>query len=67
MNRSILRVICVSVDAGAAANVGGPVHIDHKTFDVPATPELVKWLEVNPRSYISRSIQGVELITQEDA
>jgi hypothetical protein len=60
----ILRIICVSVDCNAAAHVGGPVKVTHKTFDISAPPELVAWINAGG-GYLDRSIQGVEVIEQE--
>jgi hypothetical protein len=61
-----LRIICVEVDAGAAANVGGPVHIRRHTFDVPCTEALTNYLNA-VNQWVDRSIEGVEVITAEVA
>lgn len=60
-----LRIIGVSVDAGAATHVGGPVHIQHATFDVPCPTDLEFWFQHGGREH-QRSIQGVELLFDRD-
>lgn len=39
----MIRLIFVQVNSGEAANVGGPVSVEHKTFDVDL-PVVEKWL-----------------------
>ena len=56
-----LRLVCLSVDCGDAAHVGGPVHQRFKTFDLECPAELVTWLTENRSSYETRTITGVEL------
>lgn len=58
---SYLRIICVEADTGAAANVGGPVHVRRHTFDVPCTKELESYLKA-ANQWVDRSIEGVEII-----
>jgi hypothetical protein len=48
------------VDAGTAINVGGPVHVDHKTFEIHCPPELEFWLMHGKGR--EKSIQGVEIM-----
>lgn len=59
-----IRIIVTTTDAGAAANVGGPVHVTHKTFDVQA-PEVEAFMAEEMRSFQYRCIVGVEVIPQE--
>lgn len=61
-----LRIIVRTVDCAAAANVGGPVAVDHKTFVVDL-PELEAYLRApNPRTmaYATREVTGIELLEQ---
>lgn len=62
----MIRVIVTTVNAGAAANVGGPVHVQHKTFDVSA-PALEAFMSEKLGSYTERSIAGVEVIEGDPA
>jgi len=55
----MIRIIVVTTDYGDAANVGGPVHVDYRTFEVEA-PEVEQYLNSGPKSYGGRSIVGVE-------
>lgn len=57
-----LRIIVTTTDA--AANVGGPVHVTHKTFDVQA-PEVEAFMAEKMGSLEYRCIVGVEVIPQE--
>lgn len=60
----MLRIICVQSNYGAAANVGGPVCVTHKTFLVDC-PEVESWLSTpksENRTYEDRSIVGVEVV-----
>lgn len=61
-----LRVVCVSVDFGLAANIGGPVQQHFKTFDIdcPDVLALEQWLSAHDgtKDCISRSIVGVEIV-----
>ena len=60
----MIRVIVRTADANMAANVGGPVHVYHRTFDLEA-PELEEYLrEPNKLEalYIDRAAIGVEVI-----
>ena len=59
---TILRVIVTTNDHALAANVGGPVEITHRTFDVLAPSELVSFLEAAKNDqYSARWISGVEV------
>lgn len=63
----MIRLICTEVDAGAAANVGGPVNVYHKTFDAEL-PELEAWLREPKKmswSYTDRMFTGIELLPPE--
>lgn len=69
----MLRIICVENDYGAAANIGGPVDISHKTFDVECAA-VEEWLQARrlPKgspgpSYANRSIAGVEVLPPAEA
>ena len=55
--------ICVTVaDAGMAANVGGPVQVTMRTFDVE-NAELESLLNIgNSSGYIQAHISGAEVI-----
>lgn len=58
----MIRVIVTIADAGMAANVGGPVEVSARTFDVSA-PELEAFLRVPPHEkYTSRFVSGVEIL-----
>jgi hypothetical protein len=61
-----LRIICCESDSGDAAHVGGPVHITHKTFDVPCPTELETWIvERDSRgAYHHLDILGIEVLRQ---
>lgn len=60
-----IRIIAVEHNYGAAANVGGPSHVTHKTFDVEA-PELEAFLKPRPGdSYSERSVVGVEVLKEQ--
>jgi hypothetical protein len=56
----MIRLICFEADAGMAANVGGPVRITRKTFDIEA-PEMEAWLR-EEGSYINRGFEGIEVL-----
>ena len=58
---STIRIICQEIDCGSAANVGGPVVVINKTFDVAATLELSEWLNKKPSIYHNRTVTGVEI------
>ena len=70
----MIRIICTETDFGDAANIGGPVIVRHKTFDIDA-PEVEEWLRFPAEElkrlraaypsnniWISRFTHGVELI-----
>ena len=56
-----LRIVCVDVDHGRAANVGGPVMTFPKTFDMDAPEELKRWLDYG-RQWHDRFIEHVEIL-----
>jgi hypothetical protein len=56
----VIRIIVRSSDCGAAANVGGPVYTDYRTFDVDI-PELEEFLR-EQRTYLVREVVGVEVL-----
>jgi hypothetical protein len=60
----MLRIICVAVEYGRAANVGGPPHTEHKTFEVDA-PAVEAWLR-EKGGWQDRSVVGIE-VTPEPA
>lgn len=60
-----IRIIVTTTDAGAAAHVGGPVHVTHKTFDIEA-PEVEAFMAEQMHSYQYRCIAGVEVIQPKD-
>ncbi len=62
----MLRIIITTTDCGAAANVGGPVIVRHKTFDVPA-PEVEAFLNAQKKgTYVDSFISGVEVRVQSE-
>lgn len=56
-----IRVIVQTSDANMAANVGGHVAQEFKTFIVHA-PFLVRFLSEKTNSLVNRSVIGIELI-----
>lgn len=56
----MLRIIICQTDCAAAANVGGPVEIEYRTFDIEA-PEVEAYLRAEVGSYARRQIVGTEL------
>lgn len=62
----MIRLIARSADRGAAANVGGPVDTEYKTFDVDL-PEVEAWLLKNSGKYLWSEIVGAEIIKKEGA
>lgn len=63
----MIRIVCVEVDAGAAACVGGPVHTRYRTFDVDV-PALEAWLREPKQqkwTYVERNTHGIELLDAE--
>ena len=59
----MIRLICSETDAGMAANVGGPVTVNHKTFDVEL-PEVEVWLTAK-LPYAERRFVGIEILFDE--
>ena len=60
----MLRIIVTTADCSAAANVGGPVNVTHKTFDV-AAPEVESFLNEKLGTYFHRMVCGVEILQAE--
>lgn len=60
----MLRIIVTTADCSAAANVGGPVNVTHKTFDV-AAPEIESFLNEKLGTYVHRTVCGVEILQAE--
>jgi hypothetical protein len=60
----MIRIVVQEAEAGMAANVGGPVQIKYRTFDVNL-PELEAYLR-EPKeqklTYTDRQVSGVELL-----
>lgn len=56
-----IRLICRTVNIGAAANIGGPVDVEHRTIDVDVPDEVHAWLTAN-QQWITREVIGVECI-----
>ena len=56
----MIRFVCFEADAGMAANVGGPVKVENKTFDFDL-PEFEAWLK-EEKSYTNRGFVGIELL-----
>ena len=57
----MLRIIVRTDDASMAANVGGPVFSDFKTFDIHA-PEVEAFLRTPAPQLGQRQVVGVELV-----
>lgn len=66
----MIRVIVREIDVGGAANVGAPVQVAHRTFDLMdhhdsnETARLLRALEDHLRyrqTYVTREVVGVEL------
>lgn len=58
-----LRIIAVEIDAGRSIHVGGPVEVEHKTFDLPVSASLAEWLEKQVE-WGGRTITGVEVLRE---
>ena len=58
----MLRVIVHSADCGAAANVGGPVHVSHRTFDIEAAALEEFLRDGRGVQYLHREVIGVEIL-----
>ena len=63
-----LRVICNDVDYGAAANVGGPVCAELKTFEIsgPAVEALAEWLDPKRNGQPSHGFRNIVGCTIEE-
>jgi hypothetical protein len=63
-----LRIIVCDVDSGYACNVGGPVAVNYRTFDIDA-PEVEAFLREPSEkkwSYSQRTISGVEVLAAKE-
>jgi hypothetical protein len=63
-----LRIIVRESDIGAAANVGGPVNLQYRTFDIDAH-EVIDYLEFNgvdDHRYQSREVLGSHIVEVPD-
>lgn len=58
---SKIRLIVVTNNVEAAANVGGPVATSYRTFDVEAL-EVVAFMRQNIGALSTRSIAGAEVL-----
>jgi hypothetical protein len=56
----MVRIVCLEADAGFAANMGGPVKQEVKTFDVNL-PLVEEWLRKS-EPFCQRSFVGIELL-----
>jgi hypothetical protein len=56
----MVRLIVCVTDAGAAANVGGPVSVEYKTFDIDN--DFLQKLVTPAHTYQTRFICGAEVI-----
>jgi hypothetical protein len=66
----MLRVIVRMSDAGAAAHVGGPVYVEHRTFDIEAVDLEAFMRAGDDDPWKKTEIVGVELMpatTSEEA
>ena len=63
----MVRILVRTCDAGMAANVGGEVDVQYKTFDC-YLPELEAFVqEAIAWTYTSRSIIGAEILPEMNA
>lgn len=60
MSDTFIRVIVQTSDANMAANVGGHVSQEFRTFDIEA-PILVAYLRERFKGLINRSVVGIEI------
>ena len=60
----MIRVIVRTDDATMAANVGGVVHSQFKTFDIEA-PQLEAYLNERMSTYLQRQVTGVERLIEQ--
>jgi len=56
-----IRIIVREDDAAMAANVGGDVHTQFRTFDIEHA-ELERLLRGQESAYVERRVVGVELL-----
>lgn len=57
----MIRLIMREDDMGHAANAGGPVVTQFKTFDVDL-PAVEEWLRQSSGIYSQRQLAGIELL-----
>lgn len=57
----MIRLVMRQDDMGHAANAGGPIVTEYKTFDVDI-PQLELWLRENGGIYMQRQLAGIELL-----
>lgn len=57
----MIRIVVRCDDAGMAANVGGAVHTEWKTFEVHDA-NLEAYLKENSRTYVQAQIVGAEIV-----
>lgn len=60
---TILRIIVVETDYGVAANIGGPVQVSRRTFDIPCPADFTAYLtglSPDERKWATRFIEGIE-------
>lgn len=60
----MIRLIIEVSNFGAAANLGGPVDVGYKTFDVDL-PDVERFLKNNTSTYSSATLKGIEIIGRE--
>lgn len=59
----MIRVLCRQIDGSNMANVGGPLEESYRTFDIDF-PQLEDWLRKSGESFLTRSVIGVEVLTE---
>lgn len=59
----MLRIVVRTDNAGMAANVGGAVHTEYRTFDVdlPEIEEFLREPGAKRMTYTQRQVVGIEL------
>jgi hypothetical protein len=64
----MIRILVRSVDEGGAINVGSPVDVQYKTFDIDAQEIEAYLTEFSgyQNHYVIRSVVGVEIIKKGD-
>lgn len=59
----MIRLVMRQDDMGHAANSGGPVVTEYKTFDIEA-PQVETWLRENSGLYMQRQLVGIEVLPE---